>query len=635
MILVMLVSAFLFLFGCGQKSGDADANAKKSQMSEKDILTAPEEGGYGFEKLAESLGYQSYVPDEEDMIHFGDPRAVKGGTLTHITSRFPATMRTAGQNSNYEENNVFGGLIYEGLLNLHPVTLEYMPALATHWKISDDKMKFWFRINPDARFSDGEPVIAEDVIATYDLLMDETILFPSSQLVYSKYHRPVAESKYIVSVECKQLNWRNLLYFGASMQIFPAKYLREIDGTEYLKDYQFKMLPGTGPYIIHQKDIINQESFTLTRRDDYWAADLPWNRYINNFDRIRFNVVKDNLSLIFEKFKKGEADFYTVNAAREWVEETDFEAVQKGWIQKRKIFSERPAGTTGFAFNMRKWPFNDIRVRFAFAYLYDREKMNKEMYYNEYTMMNSLWSGSVYENPNNEKISYNPKKAMKLLNEAGYTKRNDNGILVHEETGQTLSFEISIVKGVDYMVTPVQQMLRDYGVDMQIKYMDGNALWKNLMERNFTIYMQSWGGLVFPNPETSLHSSLADKPNNNNISGFKDSRVDELLDKYDITFNQEERIKIIREIDSLYAIQRPAALGTARTYQRLLYWNRYGYPEYMVSRYGGDWRSILTYWWLDPEKDAKLKEAMEKNVSLPQGELEVRYWPEYLETHQF
>jgi len=257
------------------------------------------------------------------------------------------------------------------------------------------------------------------------------------------------------------------------------------------------------------------------------------------------------------------------------------------------------------------------------------------MYYSEYTMMNSLWSGSVYENPNNEKIRYNPEKAKKLLEEAGYTKRNDQGILVHKETDRALSFEISIVKGVDYMVTPVQQMLRDYGIDMQIKYMDGNALWKNLMERNFTIYMQSWGGLVFPNPETSLHSSLADKPNNNNISGFKDPRVDELLDIYDVTFDQAERVRIIREIDSLYAVQRPAALGIARTYQRLLYWNRYSYPEYMVSRYGGDWRSILTYWWLDPEKDAKLEEAMKNNTSLGQGELEVRYWPEYLKSHQF
>lgn len=625
MMLISIISA-----GCAQKNHSEQKTENKTNITEKDTATPAEEGGYGFEKIAESLGYETSIPTQEELRFFGDPRAVKGGEVVHITSRFPATMRTVGQNSNYEENSTIEGLVYEGLLVIHPVTLDFAPALASHWKISDDKMKFWFRIDPDTRFSDGSPVTAEDVVATWDLHMDETILFPSSQLVYSKFNRPMAESKYIVSVECKQLSWRNFLYFGASMTILPAKFLRQIDGSEYLKEYQYKMLPGSGPYIIYPEDIVNQESFTFTRRTDYWAAEKPENKYINNFDKIKFLVVKDNLSLIFEKFKKGEGDFYTVNKAQEWVEETDFNAVKKGWIQKRKIYSEKPAGTSGFAFNMRTWPFDDIRVRYAFAYLYNREKMNHEMYYDEYSMMNSLYSGSVYENPNNEKITYDPEKAVKLLKEAGYNARNAEGILVQDSSGRLLSFEISINKGVEYMVTPVQQMLRDYGINMEIKYMDGNALWKNLMERNFTIFMQSWGGLVFPNPETSLSSSLADKQNNNNISGFKNARVDELLDIYDKTFSQKERVKIIREIDGIYSKEKPAAWGIARNYERLLFWDKFGYPEYMVSRYGGDYRSIFTYWWIDPVKDAALKNAVEKDTSLPVGTMDVKFWPDYL-----
>ena len=548
-------------------------------------------------------------------------------------------MRIEGQNANYVENNTISSLCYEGLISTHPLTLEFIPVLASHWKVSDDKMKFWFRINPDARWSDGKEVVAQDVVATWDLHMDETILSPSDQLVYGKFHRPVAESKYLLSVECKELSWRNLLYFGG-MAIMPHHILKDLDGTDYLKEYQFKMMPGTGAYEIKEEDIINQESFTFTRRDDYWAKDDPMNRFAGNFDKIKFIVVKDNNALIFEKFKKQESDFYTVSAAREWIEECEPDSlkegstnwpypIKKGWVQKRKVYSEKPAGTSGYAFNMRKWPFNDKRVRMAFAYLYNREKMNEEMYYKEYSMMNSLYSGSVYENPNNEKVVYNPDKAVKLLKEAGYTSRNADGWLVHED-GRVLRFEIGIPKGVDYMVTPVQQMLKEYGIDMQIKYIDGNANWKNLMERNFTIYMQNWGGLVFPNPETSLKSSLADQNDNNNISGFKSERVDELLALYDKEFDQAKRVEIIREIDGIYSDIHPAAWGIARNYQRILFWDKFGYPEYMVGRYTGDYRSAFTMWWYEPAKVKRLKEAMANDEDLPVGETDVRFWPEYL-----
>ncbi len=626
-LLILAVSLVFWSCGGGDNQATENAGAETSAIV-KDMDSPAEAGGYGFEKLAEELGYSTYEMKPQEQIFFGDPRAKKGGLFRHITTRFPATMRTEGQNANYVENSTIAGLCYESLIGTHPLTLEFIPALATHWKISDDKMKFWFRINPDARWSDGREVIAEDVVATWDLHMDETILSPSDQLTFGKFERPVVEGKYIVSVVAKELSWRNFLYFGG-MSILPSYYLNQIDGSEYLKEYQFKMMPGTGPYEIKEEDIINQESFTLTRRTDYWGINDPANKYTSNFDKIKFIVVKDNNPLIFEKFKKGEADFYTVSAAREWVEETDFESVQKGWVQKHKIYSEKPAGTSGYAFNMRKWPFDDKRVRMAFTYLYNREKMNEEMYYSEYSMMNSLYSGSVYENPNNEKVVYSPEKAVKLLKEAGYKTRNEDGWLVHDD-GRILRFELAIMKGLDYMVTPVQQMMKEYGIDMQIKYIDGNANWKNLMERNFTIFMQNWSGLVFPNPETSLHSSLADQDNNNNIGGFKDARVDELLEEYDVTFDQARRVEIIREIDGIYSDIHPAAWGIARNYQRVLFWDKFGYPEYMVGRYTGDYRTVFTHWWFEDDKQKALDEAMTNGTDLPKGEINVMFWPDYL-----
>ena len=390
-----LISTFIvlaFIISCGSR--DNSSKTIKSQSKEvftKDLGVPAELGGYGFENIYSKLGYTTYDWSEAvDKTYFGDPSATKGGTLNYIHSLFPRTMRIIGQNSSQVLNSrTIASLCYEGLLSQHPITLDFIPSLASHWFISEDKMQFKFRINPDARWWDGNPVTAADVIATWDLRMDETILSPSEQMTYGKFERPVAESKYIVSVKANSISWRNFLYF-ASMPLHPNHILKDLDGTAFLEEYAFSVIPGTGPYILEDKNIKNQESYTLVRRSDYWNADSPFNKYKYNFDKIKVSVVKDNDALQFEKFKKGEQEIYNVQRSRRWVEETDFKATKKGWIKKQRVYSEKPAGTSGYYFNMRQWPFNDKRIRYAFCYLYDRQKMNKEMYYNEYGMMLSL-----------------------------------------------------------------------------------------------------------------------------------------------------------------------------------------------------------------------------------------------------
>src|SRR5262245_33714443 len=156
---------------------NADAGADPS-------VTA-DQGGKGF------LGEGWETNTDFDLI--GDPNAVKGGALRDYIPDFPGTLRAfgVGPESNSALNYILTPLVYESLLGMHPTTLKYLPALATHWQVTPDRMTYRFRINPNARWSDGQPVTADDVVATWNFMMDKGLQDPSNQLTFGKFDRPV------------------------------------------------------------------------------------------------------------------------------------------------------------------------------------------------------------------------------------------------------------------------------------------------------------------------------------------------------------------------------------------------------------------------------------------------------------
>ena len=481
----------------------------------------------------------------------GDPRAVKGGAFRDAVGGFPGTLRILGPESNTSLNYMIAGMVYEQLLAIHPTTLEYIPALATHWQISEDRSTYRFRIDPNARWADGEPVTAEDVVASWSFHMDQGLQDATSQITYGKFEKPVAESKYIVRVQSAVPNWRNFLYFSASLQIFPAHVLRNVDGAKYLEEYNFRLLPGSGPYRVDEADIDKGNGLTIRRRTDYWAANVRRNVGLNNFDDIREVVVRDR-QLTFEMFKKGDIDSYFVNISREWVEELNFDRVQRGLIQKRKIHNDDASGVAGLAFNTRKEPFSDLRVRKALTLLQNRQLLIERLFFNEYVPQNSYYSGGIYENPSNPKNDHDPQAALALLAEAGWSSRDAQGRLI--KNSQPLVLELLYSdKGSETWMTIYQEELGKVGIGLNLRLVTPETFFKLVMERNFDIASIAWGGLDFPNPETSYASSFADQPDTNNITGFKNARVDELLAVYDREFDQQKRAAIIQEIDGILA----------------------------------------------------------------------------------
>ena len=421
--------------------------------------------------------------------------------------------------------------------------------------------------------------------------------------------------------------WKNLLYFGGT-SILPAHVIGHLNGDEYIEEYNYTMPTGSGPYEVKTENVRKGRAITLTRRKDWWRKDDPIFKSWYNFDSITFVVVVDE-RLQLEKFKKGKFDLYLITRAQWYEEEFNDEPVNRGLIQKRKIYNDEPQGVSGLVFNMRKPPFDNPKVREAFTYLFNREGLVKNLMYGQYLMTNSYYPGSVYENPNNPKVTYNPEKGAALLVEAGYTTRNKEGIL--EKDGKPLVIEMPIVDNWVRVMTPVQQEWKKAGIKLEFRQVDYPIQFKLLNERNFDIAFMSWGGLLYPNPKSSFHSELADIPNTNNLAGFKNRVADSLINLELVTFDLSKRVQIIRQLDSILVASHQYALAWYAPFTRVAYWNKFGHPDFYIGR-TSDWRSILSLWWYDPDKAALVERGKDDpTMTLPTGSSEVYFWKEYEE----
>mgnify|MGYP002713126895 CR=1 FL=1 len=569
-----------------------------------------------------------------DYPEIGSPnakRVMKDRPLKVRWQSFPPTLRTDGPNSNLIQTRNIHVLMYESLIGIHPNTEDFAGTLASEWKIDTDKeakrQTFWFRIDDRARFSDGSKVTASDVYWSFWHLVQEDRKDPSNLIVFGEqFEMPVIVDERTIKVTTKKLNWRLFLYFGG-MKIFPEKYIH-IPGDQYLKDYNWKMIPGSGPYTLVDEDIKEGHSITLRRRHDWWGEDTRGGRNTYNFELIKFVVVADT-ELNYEKFKKGEFDLYRATKSQRWVQEIPKEKIiQKGWVQRRKIYNKSPQGFAGFVFNLRKKPFDDKRVRLAFCHLFNIKRLNERLFFNEYAKVRSYFPGRDWGNEDkNERIEYDPDEAEELLYAAGYEERNKDGWLVDKD-GNVLEVTLEYgVPGFQRIWLMVQEDYQKAGIKFNLKLIDYATLLKKVGERKFQIHYQNWGALVFPNPRTSWSSKLADQMHNNNLPGFKNAEVDALLEKYDVTLDRAEQKKIIKKIDEIVFNAHTYALGWYANYDRLLFWNRFGYPDTYFTKIGTDpIEQVMMLWWWDDEASAKLDEAMKNGTDLPVGPSVVKPW---------
>jgi microcin C transport system substrate-binding protein len=512
-----------------------------------------------------------------------------------------------------------------------------MPVLATHWQIAPDKMTFRFRLDPNARFSDGSPVTADDVVASWKFHTDKSLQDLYFYTEYNKLEPPVVESKYIVRMKAKTLEWQNFL-LASGLRVFPAHVLKNLDGATYLRDYNFKLIPGTGPYIVNEGDIKKGTSISIRRRNDYWAEKYRANVGMYNLDEIRTTVIRDP-NLAFEIFKKGDLDYYVVNISQRWVQELNTPSFQRGLTIKRKVFNNYPKSTQWLAFNTRRAPWDDVRIRKAFTLLLNRQQLIDTIFFKEYRPLNSFFPDSEYENPNNPKNLYDPQQALAILAEAGWKDRDAQGRLT--KNGQPLQIELLYDdKGAERWLTIYQNDLRKVGITMNLRLVSPETQFKMEMQRQFELVYGAWGaGSVFPNPRPEYHSSTADVLNTNNITGLKNKRVDEICEQYDREFDPAKRAALLRELDGILMGEYHYIMEWYAPAERIAYWNKFGMPQGTFSRVG-DYigslgQGIPQMWWYDPAKAQRLEQAQgDTSIKLEIPTVEDRYWPEYAKTHQ-
>lgn len=551
----------------------------------------------------------------------GDPRAKKGGSFKQAFTNFPATTRPLGKNTDASTATI-ESLVYQTLIGINSSPFYAVPGLASHWSEGADKMSFFFKIDPDASWSDGKPVVAQDVVSTWRLRTSTGIQDPRQNAMWLKFYEPLALADDVVMIKAKEPGWRNLINISG-MSILPDHVIGEMSGEEFLKKHNWNMVTGSGPYMFDELD--KPKKLSLVRRKDFWGSNKRQYLGLYNFDKI-INIYVEDQEIIWEKFKKGEFDFMPIYRSQRWVKGTDFDKVQKGWIKKLKVFNRKPRGTQGFDFNLRKPPFNDIRVRKAFAYLWNRGLLMEKLMFNEYDYMDSFFQNAAYMGKNIPKVRYNPQKAIELLKEAGY-ERNSMGLL--EKNGIPLKISFQYVgKWSEKFYTIYQEDLKKVGIQLDIKEVTWATKLKNIGDFNFRLSSGAFTAMAFPNPRSTFHSSFADKKNSYNRWGIKNDRIDKLLDLYDAEYNAQKRNEYLAEMDDILTQEYLKAFDWYAPAERLVFWNKFGYPPGVLNKTSsGDYRDAVILWWYDEDKAQRLERAISTTgESLDTGPVDVKFW---------
>lgn len=494
------------------------------------------------EEVPAGLAWEDGMEEPE----IGDPRAVKGGVFRRFIPTFPPTIRPFGANS----NNSFRGDLYDlidmGLVGLHPATMRLIPGVAKEWAVTEDGRTVYFRVDPEARYSDGVPVKARDFLVGIYLRVSDNVTNPfDKQWFREQYAAFRVYDDHTLSVTLPEP--RSLAPFRCSLVPAPPHFYEEY-GPDYAERYQWRFPPTTGAYEVHPGDIVKGVSITQTRVKDWWARDRKFYRHRFNPDKLVHTVVRDE-SKAFELFRAGELETFFLTRPEYWYEKSEMSPVFDGHVHKVTFFNRYPKVPFGLYLNVIKKPLDDLNVRIGIQHAANWQRVIDVLYRGDYRRLDQFSGGyGPYTDPSIKARSFSGEQARAAFAAAGFTEEGRDGIL-RKPDGTRLSVSLTYPRHPQYdrIFSILQEEAKRCGLDLRLDGQEFTVAYLKEMQKQHEIAFSSW--LVqppFPDYHQFLHSSNAfddkgnPRPQTNNVFSWARADTDRLSEQVRNARTEEE-----------------------------------------------------------------------------------------------
>ena len=506
--------------------------------------------------------------------------------------------------------------------------------VAESMEYPEDRSHVIFNMRPEARFSDGSPLTADDVVFSYEILRDKGL--PSFRAVIQKQVKSAeALGPHRVKFTFKEGEpTRDLPQTVGGLPIFSKAYY-EASGADFEASTLTPAI-GSGPYVLASLEVGQQ--IVYRRNPDYWGKDLPINKGRHNFDRIRIEYFADYNSA-FEGFKAGTYTYRTEASSKIWATGYNFPAIQKGWAKKDTPPDGTLASGQSFVFNLRRDKFQDKRVRQAIGMMFNFEWSNKTLFYGIYDRIDSFWENSYLKAegaPTEGELAFlrpladklpegvldgpvvmaptsserqldrkNLRRASVMLDEAGWPVGDDG--MRRNATGETLKVEIlNDSQAFDRVINPYIENLRALGVDAVHTRIDNAQMTERERSFNFDMVVGNFRTALTPGSELEQYfGSESAKFSIFNLAGFSSEAVDSLIDSVTAA---EDRTTLDDATRALDRVLRAEVFWVPQWFKNthtVAYYDMYRYPENLPPYALG----TLDFWWFDQAAHDKLKAA--------------------------
>ncbi len=511
-----------------------------------------------------------------DFVHLphANPDAPKGG---HLRLGAPGTFDNL--NPFTIKGNTPQGLreyVFESLLarsSSEPFSLYGLIARSV--ETPADRSSVTFRLRPEARFSDGQPVTAADVVFSHKVLAEKGWPFQRSH--YGKVAKVEVEGDHLVRFVFKPGGDRELPLILGLMPILP----RHKFSAETIDRTTLEPPVGSGPYRIARVDA--GRSLVYRRNPDYWGRDLPIQRGRYNFDEVSFEYFRDQGSL-FEAFKAGDIDARLEDEPSRWASAYDFPAMRNGEAQRRLVEIGQPAGMSALVFNSRRPPFDDPRVRRALLHLFDAEWINRSLYHGLYRRTESFFARSALSSARlpadaRERALLAPfptavkpeilegkphlpasdgtggdrtglREASRLLAEAGFVMQG--GRMIAAKTGRPLTFEfLGSNRTQERLVLAYADNLKRLGIQLSLRQVDTAQYWSRMKSYDFDMSQWNWNSSLSPGNEqlNRWSTRAASHEGTFNYAGVKNPAADAMIDALLQAETREDFTSAVRAFD--------------------------------------------------------------------------------------